>query len=84
MTRASSPSEWPGTTFCLRRRPHHVGHVVGEPGRHLEQPRLAGGAVVMNRGLDHRAGVVDVVLLVIVAAIEAPAMIWAPSIGSRC
>ena len=58
----------------LRRRAHHVGHVIGESGGNLQQPRLSRGAVIVDRRLDHRAGVIDIVLQVVVAAVQAPAM----------
>ena len=56
------------------RRPHHIGHVVGEPRGHLEQPGLACGAVIVDCGLHHGPGIVDVVLPVVVASVQAPAV----------
>ena len=56
------------------RRPDHVAHVVRHPDRGVEQRRFARGAIVVHGGLDQAAGVVDVVLPVVVAAVESPSM----------
>ena len=71
-----------GNDVLLRRRAHHVGLVIGQSGRHPQQRGLAGGQIVMHAGLDQRAGVVEIVLRVIVAAVETPAMFGLVKLGA--
>ena len=59
----------------LGRRTDHVAGVVGHFHGHLQEARLAGRQVIMDARLDQRPTVVDLVLVDIVAAVEAPAVV---------
>src|ERR1035437_1982675 len=62
---------------------HDISHVIGELGGDLEQSCLARGAVIVNRRLDYRDGIIDIVLLDVVATIKTPPVSGRLQLGPR-
>ena len=71
----------PGNHVGFGPRADRVAQIVGQPGRYLQQRCLACGFIIMHPGFNQGAGIINIVLIRIISAIQTPALRWLHHLG---